>query len=65
MMWKHYTKPITTTEHYTMKRATLYIYNALPIHSGMYRALLFSKEDFKNLGTATFHLKVFGKISVT
>ena len=65
MMWKHYTKPITTTEHYTMKRATLYIYNALPIHSGMYRAILFSKEDFKNLGTATFHLKVFGKISVT
>ena len=48
-----------------MKRATLYIYNALPIHSGMYRAILFNKEDFKNLGTATFHLKVFGKISVT
>ena len=67
IQWEKNFEPLYENEHYQISpdATELYVFNALPIHSGEYRASLLKKHASWPLATAIFQLKVIGKISVT
>ena len=67
IQWEKNFEPLYENEHYTISSdaTELYVFNALPIYSGEYRASLLKKHASWPPATAIFHLKVIGKISVT
>ena len=67
IQWEKNFEPLLENEHYHISAddTTLYVFNALPIHSGEYRVSILKKHASWPLATAFFHLKVIGKISVT
>ncbi|CAH3148500.1 unnamed protein product, partial [Pocillopora meandrina] len=60
IQWEKNFEPLLENEHYHISAddTTLYVFNALPIHSGEYRVSILKKHASWPLATAFFHLKV-------